>query len=114
MAVEHYRQYIEELLIARVQRSQQSPTPSQTEKQIIFDKQRDHYQIVNVGWKRNGHRNYGCILHLDIKDGKIWIQHDGTEEGIAAALVEKGVPKHDIVLAFHPPEMRQYTEFAIG
>ena len=49
MAVEQYRQYIEELLMARVQRSQQSPTPSQTEKQLIFDEQRDHYQIVNVG-----------------------------------------------------------------
>jgi hypothetical protein len=50
-------------------------------------------------------------LHLDIKDGKIWIQQDGTEVGIANQLVELGVPKRDIVLAFHEPAVRQFTEF---
>jgi hypothetical protein len=53
-------------------------------------------------------------LHLDIKDGKIWIQHDGTEIGIANQLVALGVPKSDIVLAFHSPFKRQFTEFAVG
>jgi hypothetical protein len=113
MAVEQYRQLIQALLSERVQRSLQSPTPSPVEKQLIFDTERDHYQLVNVGWKRNGRRNYGCLLHLDIKDGKIWIQHDGTEEGIANLLVERGVPKQDIVLAFHAPSMRQYTDFGM-
>ena len=51
---------------------------------------------------------------LNIKDGKIWIQHDGTEVGIALELVKQGVPKHDIVLGFHAPFKRQFTEFAIG
>jgi hypothetical protein len=40
------------------------------------------------------------------KDGKIWIQHDGTEIGIANELVKLGVPKDDIVLAFHEPFVR--------
>jgi hypothetical protein len=53
-------------------------------------------------------------LHLDIKDGKIWIQHDGTEIGIANELVKLGVPKEDIVLAFHEPFVRPYTGFAVG
>lgn len=35
-----------------------------------------------------------------------------TEEGIANELLRKGVPKEDIVLAFHPPDVRKYTEFA--
>ena len=113
LGVEQYRQYIQDLLLARAQRVNQSPTPSKTETQVIFDKERDHYQLVHVGWRRNGRRNYGCVLHLDIKDGKIWIQHDGTEEGIANALVELGVPKTDIVLGFHDPFMRQYTGFAV-
>lgn len=57
---------------------------------------------------------YGCVLHLDIKNGKIWIQHDGTEGGIANQLVDCGVPKHDIVLDFHSPFKRQFTEFAVS
>ncbi len=112
MAVEQYRQYIQQLLTERVERTKNNLYPSPVEKQLIFDTERDHYQLVNVGWNQNEDPNYGCVLHLDIKDGKIWIQHDGTEEGIANALVALGVPKQDIVLAFHAPSMRKYTDFA--
>jgi len=114
MAIEQYRYYIQNLLLERATRSANASANPQTETQVIFDVERDHYQLVHVGWRRNGRRNYGCILHLDIKDGKIWIQHDGTEEGIANALVALGVPKHDIVLAFHDPSMQKYTEFAVS
>jgi hypothetical protein len=51
---------------------------------------------------------------MDIKDGKIWIQHDGTERGVANELVELGVPKDDIVLAYQPPYKRPYTTFAVA
>jgi hypothetical protein len=36
------------------------------------------------------------------------------EEGIATDLVRAGVAKEDIVLAFHEPKMRPYTDFAIA
>ena len=57
---------------------------------------------------------YGVVLHVDIIDGKIWVQQDGTEAGIANQLVELGVPKQDIVLGFDPPMMRDLTDFAVG
>ena len=89
------------------------PSYGDVEVQLIFDGERDHYQLMTVGW--NGHRRIrGCVLHVDIKDGKIWIQHDGTEIGIANELVALGVPREDIVLAFHAPSRRKYTEFAAG
>ena len=55
---------------------------------------------------------YGTIIHVDIRDGKIWIQRDFTEEGVARKLVDLGVPKTDIVLGFKPPYMRQFNDFA--
>jgi hypothetical protein len=57
---------------------------------------------------------YGTIIHVDIRDRKIWIQRDFTEEGVASELVDLGVPKTDIVLGFKPPYMRQFTDFASG
>ena len=114
MAVEQYRQYIQQLLTEKVQRTAHNLRKSRVEKQLIFDVQRDRYQLVHVGWTERESRNYGCLLHLDIKDGKIWIHHDGTEEGIADRLVALGVPKQDIVLAFLPPSMRKYSDFAVG
>jgi len=106
-----YRQLIQEALVERSKRrSPSDPVESQT----VFDKEGDHYQLVNVGWKDSSTRIYGCVLHLDIRDGKIWMQHDGMEEAIADQLVAMGVPKQDIVLAYHAPRVRQYTEFAVG
>ena len=81
--------------------------------ELIFDTFRHSYQLVHVGW-HGDRRIYGCILHLDIKDGKIWLQHNGTENDIPAELVEMGVAKTDIVVGFHSPFKRQFTEYAVG
>jgi hypothetical protein len=107
--IAHYRQCIQQLLNDRASLAWDTRVQAQT----IFDTERDHYQLVYVGW-RNHKRVYGVVLHLDIMDGKIWIQQDGTEIGIANQLVEMGIPKEQIVLAFDPPELRQYTGFAVG
>ena len=109
--VETYRGYIQKLM---TERAQTYSSRDGVETQLIFDKERDHYQLVRTGWRDNNNRIYGCVLHVDIKDGKIWIQHDGTENAIADQLVELGTPKQDIVLVYHAPNMRRYTEFALG
>jgi XisI protein len=106
-----YREIIKKSLTTRAEsRSPQDPVTSQT----IFDLQNDHYQMVNLGWKNGSTRIYGCAIHIDIIDGKIWVQQDGTEDAIADQLVAEGVPKQDIVLAYQAPHVRKYTEFAIS
>ncbi len=81
------------------------------ETEVISDTEHDHYQLVHVGW-HNKRRVYGCAFHLDIKDGKIWVQYNGTELHIAEELVQLGVSKDDIVLGFHSPSRRKFTEYA--
>lgn len=88
------------------------PSYGNVEMEFIADTQRDHYQLLSIGWNKL-ERIHGTLIHVDIQNGKIWIQYDGTEEGIANRLVEQGVPKSDIVLAFHPPYKRPYTDFAV-
>ncbi|RCJ30897.1 fatty-acid oxidation protein subunit alpha [Nostoc minutum NIES-26] len=83
-----------------------------TEVQLIFDSERDRYQVLHLGWEEL-RRVYGCIIHVDIKDDKILIQRDGTEIGVANELVAAEVPKQDIVLGFHAPYKRKFTEFAV-
>jgi len=48
------------------------------------------------------------------KAGKIWIERDGTEEGVAEEFIRAGGPREDIVLAFYRPERRRITEFAVA
>ncbi|MGH9848015.1 MAG: XisI protein [Blastocatellia bacterium] len=105
-----YRTYIQEIL---EEIAGYKAIPVEIETELVIDRTRDHYLLVNVGW-RNLKRTYGNPIHLDIKDGKIWLQQDMTDYSIAEKLLEKGVPKEDIVLAFHAPYKRPYTGFAIG
>lgn len=79
----------------------------------VFDCDRDHYLLMIVGWE--GVRQvHGCIIHIQIMNSKIWIHRDGTENGVANELLEAGIPKERIVLAFKSPELRQHTGFAIA
>lgn len=106
--LEKYRQIIQGLL----QEYGGYIQDKDVETQLIFDKEKDHYLIIDVGWKKN-RWIYGCILHLDLKNGKIWLQHNGTELDIGEELVKKGVPKSDIVIGFHAPYKRPYTDYAV-
>ena len=79
---------------------------------VVFDDERDSYTLLEVGWHGKKYV-HGSVIHVDLIDDKIWIQYDGTEDGIATELVELGVPKEDIVLGFRHPKLRQYTGFAM-
>lgn len=108
--VDNYKQYIKDIIIRY---SQYKPSYGDVDVQTVFDEKHNHYHLMTVGW--NGDRRIrGSILHIDIKDNKIWIQHDGTEEGVANELLNQGVPKQDIVLAFHSPFRRQFTGFGVN
>jgi len=89
------------------------PSYGDIEVEKIYDTSRDHYELAYVGWDQH-RRIHGPVLHLDIKDGKIWIQHDGTEDGIANDLVRAGIPPERIVLGFHHPDKRKHTSFAVS
>ena len=86
------------------------PAPGR-EDLAVFDDQRGHYQWLSLGWNRD-ERNLHIHLYVRLHDGKIYIEEDWTEDGIANELLRAGVPRTDIVLAFHAPQMRKYTDFA--
>ena len=79
----------------------------------IFDRQNGQFLLIDEGW--NGFKHIHRVwLHVELRDGKFWIQKDGTEDGIAVDLMNAGVPKERIVLAIQHPGRRQYGEFAVS
>jgi hypothetical protein len=83
------------------------------ELQTVFDRESDRYLVMLVG--REGRRRvHGCLIHVDLQGDKLWIQRDGTEHGVARDFIAAGVPKERIVLAFHAPEDRPYTDYAVA
>ncbi len=81
-------------------------------RQTVFDLANDHYLLMTIGWDPK--RVHGCLVHIDIIDGKCWIQRDGTEDGMAKDLEAGGIPKSDIVLAFKPVDIRPLTGYAVA
>ena len=108
--LENYRRIIKKII------KEHAAVPfayGEIESRVMFDRENDSYMLYSVGWNNRG-RVHGIAIHVDIINDKIYIQHDGTEDGIATDLESEGVPKSDIVLAFHSPELRKYTEYAVA
>ncbi len=83
------------------------------QRELIIDREGNNFLLLTVGWQ-NKTRVHGCLVHLEIINDKVWIQRDGIEDGITNDLLAAGIPKDKIVLAFHPPSVRPYTEFAVS
>lgn len=81
------------------------------ECQTVFDDARGRYLLVIVGWQ-DRRRVHGLLAQIDLIEGKLWVQYDGTEDGLATELVALGVPHDRIVLGFKPPYLRPHTGFA--
>ncbi|MEB3278412.1 MAG: XisI protein [Lyngbya sp.] len=106
----HYHQVITEIL------GEYAKLPyayGDLERKLIVGEDHKNYLLFTVGYLK-GKRVHGCIVHLEIIGDKIWIHEDGLEDGIADDLLRAGIPKSQIVLGFHPPDVRPYTEFAVN
>jgi len=99
----NYAEAIKKIILEHWQYRQQDKT---VEAQIVFDEERQNYLLLHVGWE-DEKRIYGCPIHVEIKEDKIWIQRDFTESGIAQELMEMGIPKEKIVLGYRSPTVRQ-------
>lgn len=80
---------------------------------VIVNCDRTHFLLFNEGW-HDKRRVHGVVTHVEIRGDKIWIHFDGIEDGITDELVDAGIPKDKIVLAFHPPDIREHTGYAIA
>ncbi len=106
----HWRKAIREIL---EEHSRSKPSVGDIRVELICDEKIDHYELIYSGWT-GSYRVHGAVIHIDIHDGKVWIQHDGTEDGVASRLVAAGIPKDKIVLGFKHPDIRPHTGFAVA
>jgi hypothetical protein len=107
--LDQYRQVVQDVLTeyARIPYAY-----GEIRRETVFDPASDRYLLMLVGWE-GIRRVHGCLIHIDIIDGRIWIERDGTERGVARELLDAGVPRDRIVLAFHAPEVRGEAELAV-
>ncbi len=85
----------------------------QSKLEMIFDDQHNHYMLLDLGWT-NSKRVQSIYTYIRLHNNKFWVEEDWTEDGVATNLLDAGISRSDIVLAFHAPEMRTYSEFAVA
>jgi hypothetical protein len=108
--LELYRKYVQELMYRY---TEHEFSCGDVKVELVMDTARDHYQWLEVGWK-DTKRIYNCYIHIDIIDGKIWLQQNETEADPAADLVGMGVSREDIILGLHAPYKRPYTDYGVA
>lgn len=72
----------------------------------VFDRQAHRYQLLCQGWAANEKRIFYPIIHIEIIDSHVWIQHNQSDCDIGEALYNHGIPKSQIVLGLYPPSLR--------
>ena len=104
---EEYREIIKQLILdyAKIK-----PAYGDIDREIVFDEERGHYELLSIGWKGVKRVHY-TVFHLDIKDGKIWLQKNSTDLDIGEELVEAGIPREHIVLGSVLPQSRKLTKY---
>ncbi len=108
MDLGNYRRIIERILAEYIENA---PEEAQIETIVINDKEGGNYLLMEIGWQPP-RRVYHVLFHLRLKeDGKIWVEQDWTETGVARDLLRAGVPAEAIELGFQPPGMRPYIEW---
>jgi len=93
--------------------AQAPPSCGQIEMETVFDDTRRHYQLMALGWQGK-RRVHGCVIHIDIRGDRVWVQHDSTDANIAGTMAEMGIPPEHIVPGFLPESMRRHSGFAVN
>ncbi len=99
-------------IVERILREVARQYPAQKNRTVFsFDRENGQFVLLREGW--DGYkRNHFAWIHVEARDGKLWIHRDGTEQGIANDLLTAGIPKERIVLAFQHPARRERGDFA--
>ena len=109
--LDHYRCLIRRVITSSPYYLHGSTSPN-VDTVLLCDEEHDNYLLMDIGWQEQS-RVKRMILFVRIKNHIIWIEEDWTEAGIAEELVRAGIPQEDVVLAFQPPNVRRYTEYAV-
>lgn len=103
---DRYRVILQQIIESQAQAPRRK---DQAELVPVCDPVHDNYLLMRVGWDRVG-RAHNVLIHFRLRDGKVWIEQDGIEHGIANDLINVGIPEEDIVMAFYSREPKPLAE----
>jgi hypothetical protein len=81
---------------------------------LVTDHEHYHYQVISSYWLRDEFHHL-VLFHLQIKpNGKVWLLVNNTDSLVFDDLMERGIPRDDLVIGFLPETLRPYSGFAVA
>ena len=104
----HYRQVLQQVI---EHHAGMPAEPAHIESLPICDAVHGDYLLMDVDRSPKGCPG-NIVVHLRLKDGKVHVERDGIEDGIAQDLIDAGIAPEDIVFTFYGNEPASYPELA--
>ena len=111
MPKENYSRILERI----VQRHAQfQPANGNIKTRAVCDRERGEYMVIDSGWNEKGRRIYDVVLHFWILNKNIHVERDNTDAEVVKELLEAGIEKDDIVLAYNSVPFQKLDELIAG
>ncbi|HEX8737860.1 MAG TPA: element excision factor XisI family protein [Pyrinomonadaceae bacterium] len=105
--IEQYRRILENTV---KRHAEFQPANGKIETHAVCDRENDEYMVVDSGWNEKGRRIYDVVLHFRLQNGTVYIERDNTDSEIARELIENGLNREDIILAFNAAPFQKLSD----
>ncbi len=105
--IENYRQILENTV---KRHAKFQPANGNIQTHAVCDAENGDYMVVDSGWNEKGRRIYDVVIHLRLQDDQVLIERDNTDAEIARELIEDGIAKDDITLAYNALPFQKLDE----
>jgi hypothetical protein len=112
-SVTRYKEIIKETLQEFLERYQPQPERSNIDTLLTADDERGVYLILRTGWQAK-ERVQRILIYIRLINNRVYVEEDWTDFDVVGRLLDAGIPQEDVVLAFHHPSLRPFTEFALA
>ena len=98
MPQQGYSQILEKVV---KRHAQFQPANGNIQTHVVCDREMDEYTVIDSGWNEKGRRIYDVVLHFRLQDGIVHVERDNTDAEVVRELLESGIAKTDIILAYN-------------
>ncbi len=96
--IENYRRILEKT-VKRHARFQ--PANGDIKTHAVCDRASGEYMVIDSGWNEKNKRIYDVVLHFRLLNGIVQVERDNTDAEVVRELLESGINKDDIILAYN-------------
>ena len=86
------------------------PANGNIQTHAVCDTENGDYMVVDSGWNEKGRRIYDVVIHFRLQDDKVTVERDNTDAEVVRELIEDGIAKDDITLAYNAVPFQQLDE----